>query len=249
MQFLGISAFALLNANFPTKQFLSQYPCDYKKPAIAVLLNYFGKKAKNLKAFTDKFADRPHLVELHLGFRDFTTSELMEMRAATRKIIEAKIKEAKRVIKVAGNKNTKFIICPILEDNVTLAAWKKYASMVRKELKYPLVRSTVGKDFGGGRYEELHTVRPRFHRPLGRCIANPDGVSINWGDEDYDEQISPAQAVKYKQDYSCCYAVFTWSADQQGLGGTSDYHKPPVGKRKFVVRPEAIEGHLNVWFK
>jgi len=252
MKFLGISGFALLHSNFPINQFLEQYPDKPKNnPAVAVLLNYFGKKAENLKLFCDKFAcKQSHLVELHLGFRDFTSAELVKMDKRCKAKIASKVKEAKRVIKVAGNDKTVFIICPILEDTVTVKSWAALAKEVRKTIKLPLVRSTLNASSTGGKFEERHGANPKFTRPIGRCIANPDGVSMNYGGkEKYDKQISESQAIAYRKKYNRCFAVFSWSADQQGLGGTANYNKPPVSKRKYVVTAAAIKFHRQQWFK
>jgi hypothetical protein len=250
MKWLGISAFAILNANFPIAKFLEQYPSGVKNPAIAVLLLHFGRKAKNLKAFCDKFKDRKHLVEMHLGFRDFTDSELLKMTAATKRKIDAKIKEAKRVMRVAGNDNTVWIVSPILEDTNSFKAWQVYARIVRKELSLPIVRCTIGTSAKGGRFEEKHGKNPCFSRDKKRCIANPDGVSINYGGkEKYDRQLSESQAMNYKNSMRGRFAVFTWSADQQGLGGTTNYQKPPIDKRKYVVTDAAIKFHNERWFE
>jgi hypothetical protein len=104
-------------------------------------------------------------------------------------------------------------------------------------------RSTLKGDKRGGRYQEIHGSVPRFTRPPLRCIANPDGVSINYGGEKYDKQMSPQGGAAYLKRHEKCFLRLTWSADQQGLGGTYNFNKPPVADRQYVVTDAAIDWH------
>jgi hypothetical protein len=140
---------------------------------------------------------------------------------------------------------TSIIICPILEDDLaSFHQWQEYAKIVRKHFKgVPLVRSTLNGDKRGGRYQEIHGSVPRFTRVPLKCIANPDGVSINYGGESYDKQLSPQGGVAYLKRYERNFLRLTWSADQQGLGGTYNFNKPPIADRQYVVTDAAIRWH------
>jgi hypothetical protein len=95
------------------------------------------------------------------------------------------------------------------------------------------------------RFEEKHGYNLAFTQGnRNRRIANPDGLSIDWsGKEDYHNQISVTEGLKWAKRYRACNVVLSWSAEGQGLHGQNGWGgKVPSGPdRDFIIRDEAIK--------
>jgi hypothetical protein len=265
-QWLGISGFAMLHPKFPIKRFLRQFPRDFKAPATAVLLGYFGARYANLKAFCEHYKNTFHLVELHFGFRDWTSRELTEWKPAARKKFQDKVLLAKRAMQ-RGNEKTVFILSPILEDDVSDVAFRRILNQTKKAFPDLLVvRCPIHKDPNKVKvradyferhgnmvswpvYSEGWADYDKQPASPSQFIANLDGDSIAFDNkEKYDVQITPNQGIQYRDRHSQWFCTLSWSAEQQGLGGTGNYQKPPVSQRKYIVRDAAIAFHRDKWF-
>jgi len=265
MRFNGISGFAAPNTRFPTSRFLQQYPPDVINPAIAVLPGTFGWSHKTLKAFCDRFADRPHLVEVHISngpgrrnkmykgdfAREFSVSEfnraLVSNSPRIVRRINQRCKRVKRWLARCTNEQTKIVICPELEDNLLNEAWTNLAKQISKTLPYRMVRNPVsgGK---GGFYTEEHgkTALARTRRML----ANLDGCSIDFKDGEVYKatSIGVKAATNWYKSQRLGFARFLWSANQQGLNGAGwgAAGAPPPKERDFVVTDEAMVGMRKI---
>jgi len=234
MTYKGVSGFAIMNKNFPIKRFLKQYPNDLDKPFLPILFNFFGRNWNGIDQFLEEFGDRPHLLEFHLCFRNPDP----DMADHARRIV--------RQMEKRQNDNTTVLIDPILEDVCrNTDEWKQWARNVRKQVPYKLVRCSLKSRAAGGAYQEYHGNNPRFTRQPKRCIANPDGLSINFNDnENYHNTMSVSQAKTYLQTYKNVYAIALWSANQQGLGKQQGWSStnPAPEHRNYIVTDEAING-------
>ncbi len=248
--FKGISFYACGNPNFPHEKACKCFNPDNPKPALVTMLS-FGDLIHVPKYFCNLYSDRKHVWEIHFGFRDFTTNELLEMKLKTKKEIKNRCEKVHLMLHFCINTNTKVLLCPICEDTVTLKAWRKYAKIIRQELpeyKSRLVRSTL-KTKEGGNYEERHgtnSLAPPWGKPKSKRIANLDGypVEIN-KKQDYNPHCSPEYAEKWLT-YPTAFVKFVWEADPQGL--RSSYPggpKPPFNKRKYIISKKAIKWYYN----
>lgn len=233
MTYKGVSGFAVMNKRFPFERFMQQYPKDIEKPFLPVLYGVFGKRWKNIKHFCAMYQDRPHLLEFHLCFR-----------TPDPKVVKYAAKISKKMRKI-GNANTRVLICPVLEDQMSNVAWRRLATKVELATHYPLVRCPIASPDRGGEYLERHGRDPAFTRPQDQCIANPDGVSIDLRDgETYFNQMSIDDARTYMQRQNGVHAIALWLANQQGLGsgtGWGGVGAPPPKKRNFIVTDQAIK--------
>lgn len=240
MTYVGISGFACMNRNFPSRRFLRQFPDALQRPFLPVLYNYFGKNWTTIKRFIKKFSDRPHLIEFHLSFRDIDP------------LYADYALEILSMMDYIKTPNTKVVICPVLEDVASDKEWRELAREVRFLTEYEIVRSSLQSNKGGN-IQEKHGQFPKFTKPNYKTIANPDGVSTDVGDgESYFKQITILQSKNYLERHvnDGRKAVCLWSATQQGLAKVKGWSTKglPDPKNRFtglspkdIVTDKAIE--------
>lgn len=259
MGFLGVSAFAITQKNFPLERFLKQFPKKMPKPCIAILPGSFGWEWENVGAFCEKFSAVPHLIEVHIscgparrknmfpdcdfaaGYSVGAFNEAWECDERKLRLMLAQwMEKVLPGLRRHTNAKTKFICCPELEDNMADKAWRKFAASIAGLWDVRIVRNPCMGGDDCGKHREFHG--PRYG--LGPAhIGNLDGVSVNVGDgENYVRDISPATAQKYLNSNRKALACMLWSATQQGIGQDSSYSKPRVhpDKRKYVVTDQAL---------
>lgn len=254
MGFCGISAYACMHQDFPTKAFLRQFPEGMKNPCVSVLCGTFGRNRRTLDAFLSKFVGRRTLIQFHISNGPSRRSGRLGKGSFAAGL---SVSEFNRVWEAGGNRKllrqldrfidrilpfpaSMVLVCPELEDNMTDLAWQQFAQAVRDRCSLKIVRNPCmgGRSLDGADFKEVHGLRPAAKKEL----ANLDGVSINFGDgeKQYLEWCSPAEAGRWLQ--RCAgKAAFLWSANQQGLG-TGKKPPPPHKEREFVVTEKAISG-------
>ena len=228
--FKGISTFAAMagKRRFPGEKVLTCYPKSIKKPAIAVLYGYFGRDWSFIRAFCELYQDRKHLVEIHLAFRDEPRNIIRRARVVT-----------KRMQQIA-NRNTRILICPILEDNIPDQEYVRIARRVRKATPYRLVRSGLYGRYVGGDFEELHGRTLGWHRKKSRRIYNSDGTSIILDGDQYYSQMTIAQFKKISAPAG--YARYIWYAPLQGLQNARKGERRAADEREFILTDRARAG-------
>ena len=236
MTYTGIAAFAAMNKKFPTKKVLKSYPKDIKKPGTAILFGFFGKEWKFPTAFCKKFADRPHCIEWHLCFRNPIAGLQKKAKLITRKMAEI------------GNENTKFIICPVLEDACTDAKFEKIANQIRKVTDAEIVRNPCmgGKIVGPYDYEEHHGGHPTYKKAMKSRIYNPDGMSVDFKDGDkYFNRMSVDHFESIINNQMFMWLI--WYAPLQGFKNSKSFaDKPPMHKRKYLLSRKASKGMKSI---
>lgn len=246
--YLGPSGYAIMNSKFPVRKFLQQYPDSLNKLFLPILYPFFGKNWDAVTRFLVKFKDKKKLLEFHLCFRNPDPNM---------------VKYAKNIVYEMERlqySKTKIIVCPILEDNISDAEWKWWAAKVRCVVPYRIVRSSLKFSATGGKYEEKHGKYPIFRKPFRCCIANPDGVTVDFDDgerylhnrSDRDRYIMDIEgAKKYirRAKEQHLFAAAVWSANQQRLGQQADWgNKPPVNGPdvEYIVTDKAVKGMQEI---
>lgn len=239
MAYKGIAAFAAMGKNFPVRRVLNAYPKNIEMPATAILYGLFGDSWKFPRAFCKKFADRPHLIQWHLCFRNPPT--LKELRKRTRAITQ-------RMQKL-GNENTRIVICPVLEDSCTDKKFKRIVEVVKQAAKstYPeleIVRNPYngGEIVGPYDYEEHHGGNPRYRKVMRSRIYNPDGLSVDFKDGDkYFNRMDIDDFEDIINDDMFLWLI--WYAPLQGFKDCSGWgDSPPISKRKYLLSRKAAKG-------
>lgn len=259
MTFIGISAYSLMNPRFPYKRLMKCFPKNIKHPALALLWGTFGDNLKGIKAFCDLFADREHLLEVHISNecsrrsgRDgkeiaptLSVKEYGQALAANDRAVKMQVRA--RVADVLAslrpsvtNSNTQIMLSAGLESDLPGGALTVLHRVVKRTSKLPLVYSADGHAAGlfGANYIESHSTTPNSQA----AFWNLDGTSLDFHDgEKYSPKISPAQFFEnFKEFKDHMEAVFLWSAYQQGLSGLG--LGGSYWGRSYVVTDEAISG-------
>lgn len=237
-------------------------------PCTAILWQTFTIKQNNLCAqkFLSKFKDRPHILEVHFsneaGRRNRRLSQyefaaslsvaaynsgLEKRRRGTVRLVQRNAAQIRAFIALYANKNTKAIVSTGLEDNFSNGAYKTILSLIKQAFlnvqNVQIVRNPVGhheKNYLGADFIELHGIRPSFSpKSKGKCIANLDGISINFHNRAAkDREISlrdlPSFIARHKE-LDCL--TFLWWNEPQGI---SNKFKHPRS-RKFIIESYKIE--------
>lgn len=259
MTFIGISAYAIMSPSFPYKKLLRCFPINIERPALAVLFGTFGNRVVGIRAFCDKYADRKHLVEVHisnecsrrtgrqgnqiaadLGVGAYDKALRTESRPIKSEV-RARVDEVIDRILPATNVNTVLMLSPGLESDLgssALTVLHKVVSARSKNL--PIIYSPNGHANGyyGATYIESHSTTPNSTAN----IWNIDGTSLDFGDgEQYKPKITPTNFLRsFRTNGPGKKAVFLWSAFQQGLSGIG--LGAGYDDRTFVVTANAITG-------
>lgn len=268
IRYQGISAYAGLHKRFPAARFMEQYPAGIRAPGIAFVCGCFGWNWELMELFCKRFMDVPHCVEFHISNGASRRSGRLGPGAYAEGVSVSKFNKAweaggnpalkkqlnnflgriKQALGKFGNENTKVIVCPELEDNMTDKAFNGMVQALCESglgLWFSLARSPCTGGSGAlVKYREIHG---RGASLSVTEIANLDGVSVDFGDgEKYFDQISIADAIRWMKE---CKGVLTllWSATQQGVGGESNFSNwPPHKKRVFKVTDKAILGMRSI---
>lgn len=240
----GVSCFPIMNRHYPHGRYLKMID-GLDRPFLPVLYGVFGKSWKGIRGFLEQNADKPHLLEFHLCFRN--PDPRMPRYAA----------EIERKMLLLGNDLTRVVICPILEDRCSNKEWNQWAKKVREKVEFPLVRSSLRSNYGGT-YQEKHGKYPRFTKSTQYTIANPDGCTIDFRDGENYLYANPnrkryimslRQAANYVEAHKRRYATALWSATMQGLDDTADWGEGAPPKTRFkgkkakeIITPQCFAG-------
>lgn len=257
-QFRGVSSFAAMHPAFPCDRWLSIYDEAVRRkpdflPAMAILWGDFGDDESCVKKFTERFADRPHVVEVHVMngpgrrnkqlaegsfFPEWSVGEL-NVRLQTGDYIAlggvhwvlARIDEFTRRV---GNANTRWLLSWELEANLSVPAaqmWEAhYRTLVFLGLLQPfalVANPHSPRHFGGAEFREFHSPHGT---PSGvpNCVANEDG---KYGQ-------SPSESKAFLKRYRKCAVAFLWRGDHQGRSEGSRFLPPK--NRNFVISDRDI---------
>jgi len=234
MTYKGIACFAALNPKFPTRRVLKAFPKGLEKPCTAILYELFGNDWTFVKKFCSKFSDRDHCIEWHLCFRNPISISEMKLR----------IDEILTNMQIYGNANTKFIVCPVLEDDCSNVQFKRIYKKLKKNYDFLIVRNPcMGEDsIKFCDFEEHHGKTPKYKKRKNKRIYNPDGVSVDFEDGDkYFNRFSVDQFKQVVNDDLFMWII--WYAPLQGFKNCSGWtDKPPIEKRKYKISGKAIRG-------
>ncbi len=240
-----------------------RFPCDRyihiveaaDAPALSVVWGTFGDDTTCPATFLDYFADRPHLLQIHLTnetcrrnsnqcfegelFGDVTVPQfnrrLQNYDLPTYAQIDSRIRDILTFVEKSKNENTTLVLSLGLEDNYTLPAYLSLRAYALTLWPYFVSRNPVGGHAGShvpGDILERHSRRSRFSSPL--CIANEDGNNQSFSD-----------SLAFIHRYAGCLGTFIWRAPAQGRGfkGDSLTRITPPRKRTFTISgKDIIEG-------
>ena len=269
--FIGCSFLALLHKNFPTKQAMKCFE-GIGQPAITFLWGTFGTKKSNLKPFFEMNKDKPHLVQVYLTngvcirkrnckrgevCRKDTSSKwnrkLRKKNLILKLKLKARVRSVKKTLEKHGNENSRFVLVPQLEDNLTNGAAREFIKIIREVWPYEVVRNPVGnnpyKHLSGADALELHHI----NAPLGGTIlyASNDGEDIHFNHRD--ATLLPSINSKSVRGYlsraksSGVRGIFLWAGLWQGLRGDSGGAPPP--RRRNCEVPSLDTQAINIWLR
>lgn len=248
-----------MHPNFPCDKWMTIY--EYARdrnpsflPAMAVLWGTFGEEESCVKWFAYRFADRPHVIEIH--FSNGPGRRNGQLAIEGEFFPEWSVKEYNRrleqgdVIALGGihwrmlqieefvgrveNRNTRWLISWELESNLSVRAAQMWEAHYRTLVSLGLLRDFAlvanphsPRHFGGAEFREFHS---KNGRPSGvpNCVANEDGI--------YDQ--SPSATRAFFRRYAGCAVVFAWRGEHQGRYKGSPFLPPR--NREFEV--DDIEG-------
>lgn len=224
-EYRGVAAFAAMNPRYPCEQLLRTLD-RVKRPAIAILWENFGDDPVCVQRFTDRYHDRPHLLQIHFTneacrrkrscFKNFHAeagigdyNRLLEgMPEATRTEVIERLNKIIAFIESVRTPNTRVVLSVGLEDNLSNLAYENLVSVIRANWPFELSRNrhTGGRSLLFADFEEKHSARGRPGRLA--CIANEDG-----------NDHGKSQSKKFLKRYRACAAVFLWRGRHQGRVG------------------------------
>lgn len=194
------------------------------------------------KAFLTYFADRPHLLEIHvsneagrrkagaLGIGDFAPR--LSVKEINRRLAlgdialldEYRLRIDGLVSELAPYATiySQLVLSLGLEDNYRTEAYRALKAVAEEAWPYLIVRNpcTGSKEVAPGHLKETHSTGTRFK--TGMCVANEDG--------NYGQGTSGSRA--FLRRYKGCYATFLWRGRHQGR--TSPVWTPR-NKRKIEI--------------
>lgn len=258
-QYRGVSSFAATHPRFPCDRFLAIYQRAAQldpdfKPAMALLWGTFGYETSCAKRFTELFADREHLIEIHFDngpgrrnkrlhegefFPEWSERELNERLESFDFIalggIHWRVLEILAFVQQTANRNTHVWISRQLEDNYTAGGATAWEAHVRTLMglgllpPFAIVANPHRVKFAGGaEFYEVHGLTSST--PKDRwCIANEDG--------NFDQTAKRSRA--FMKRFAHCQAVFLWRGAHQGVRKGGDFMPPR--SREFVISDRDIE--------
>lgn len=265
--FHGMDCYAGFHSKFPVKRFLRQYPEGLKRPGISLLFGTFGKNTQILEDYVTRFGAERHLIYIYfsnecsrrmgwklryeflptLSCKDYTFN--LEKRLIDRQV-RHHAQQIIRMLEPFIQPTTTLVVATGLESSMTDKAHMILANLIREEFNAlcqikrcrlllsrnpsaPIVTNRAGA--------ELIEIHGRF--PNGD-VFNMDGWSIKFGDHpDFFQATALNEAKGHFRNANLFgkFAVFGWSATQQGVYGLRNFGvKVPHRKRHFVVTDAAI---------
>lgn len=257
-QYVGLSAFAANNPNFPCDRYL-QISEASKYPAMAILWGTFGEDYTCLKRFTEKFKDRYHLVQIHFSnetcrpprANNCGTNDLYpwvdvpnwnrlleEHEAFTYQAVADRLANIRFVAEAVGNYHTTFLLSTGLEDNYTWPAYVELYQFIRARWPYLMVRNAVGGNDNGKYY--LDSFRER-HRGGAVC-----GASVHVVNEDGTADQTTGDSIRFvRKNGGRCLATFVWRPRHQGRSG--NFRFLPPEERNFEITDSDLKNLPRVF--
>lgn len=239
LAYLGIAAFASMNANYPCREAL-RIVRESPRPAFVVLWGTFGKEKSCIERYLKQNRRREHLLQIHLtneaGRRNsrLRSGELYPRASVRRynRLLEkgranrtyARIRRITRFVETVKREKTKLVLSLGLEDNFTKRARVKLLEKAQEIWPYSLAFNPVGDNCMGvpsGARCESHSLRPRFKGHP--CSWSNDGKDIL--EIDLREQL---ERVKN------CDIIYLWDAGSQGI--KNGFIDPKKREFKFDAR-------------
>lgn len=220
----------------------------FSVPALAVLWQTFGEDTSCVEAFLERFADKPHILEIHMSnqtclhgrvcyegeilpgkTKASTYARLLEAKDADLlSLIQARVDEVVAFVATHKNSNSRIIISTGLEDNFTSPAYNLVLSLLKAAqsvtdfeiARSPYNRKAYPETLGEGDLIELHGFKPKLDPSLnGRCIINNDGEDIVFHSSPADKELTVNQVPSFLKRYlDKGCLVFLWWSSPQGLG-------------------------------
>lgn len=222
-QYQGMSAYAAMSPRFPCDQWL-QLEDHASKPAMAVVWHIFGDDQACIVKFLKRYEHKPHLLQIHLSGKNcrwedapcpYSDAALREMSPATEARIRERFLGLDAMIVQYATANTRILISPLLEDNVSDDAFRNLTAVIRSNLPYDIVR--IRWTPGATQLQEFHTNGQRIGH---RCLANEDGTTN-----------SLSGSAAFLRHYAQCDAAILWRCDMQGSCGA----KKPPAQRTYTI--------------
>lgn len=252
--FRGVSSFAVMHPEFPCDKLMEAYEFARDKnpkflPALSILWGTFGEEESCVKWWAYRFADRPHVIEVH--FSNGPGRRNGQLAAEGEFFPEWSVKEYNRRLETGDfvalggihyrmlrieefarrveNANTRWLISWELESNLSVRAAQMWEAHYRTLVALGLLRDFAlvanphsPRHFGGAQFREFHSLRGK---PSGapNCVANEDGA--------YDQ--SPGATRAFFKRYAGCVVQFLWRGEHQGRTKGGSFISPR--KREFVI--------------
>lgn len=200
----GVAMLAAMLPAFNAPDAAGRTPCDKalemldatESPALAVLWGTFGDDLTCLKKFTEKLADRPHLLEIHLSnetcrrngicrqeelfpglsWEQYNT-ELERENPAVKARIETRLAGINSRLNGITQPTTLVALSLGLENHFTRRALEVLVSWVRPQWQGPIINNPVdygALETGGADYLEKHAPRNVFGG--APCMVSEDGL-------------------------------------------------------------------------
>ena len=249
-EYRGISAFAAMHPRFPCDALLAT--TDFApRPAMSVLYETFGLDHTCLHRFMQRYADKPHLVQIHFtnevcrrngncSATDTLHPEssvrgynrlLEQMNTQTQIQISLRLFFIRSAIDSAVNENTRIVLSAGLEDNYSSKAFENLiGQFVANGWPYEISRNrhAGGKSFRNAQFQEFHSANGKPGRMA--CIANEDG--------NYNQ--TPKKSRAFLSRYRKCSAVFLWREAHQGRK-KGQPRKPPRDRDFIYTAADVVE--------
>jgi hypothetical protein len=193
--YVCMSAFAWMAPQFPREQWLQMH-ARVKRPCNVVVYGTFGDDLTTLKQFTDRFADRPHAIQIHLsnetarahqvwfdgellpGVDVATLNAGLELGAPVAlEAFQDRLQNIAAAIPQVGNPRTQWLVSLGLEPHYSEAATKRLIELARSILPLGVLLVTYGRFIAGTDLVERHQ-RQRCNS--GRCVLNEDGARTDY---------------------------------------------------------------------
>lgn len=238
---------------------------DVPIPALNFLYGTFGESPHNVKVFTDRFQDIPHILSIDLSNETcrrfgrycekdrevlpFYNSDRLNQRLVRNEphveaAFRARALEILAFVEAVRNHNTTIYLNSGLENNFSLSAAKHFFEPLRLLLSgYHLGWNPVDAVYlkhpfvpESADFLQLHDLQAEF--PIDKaCHWSNDGTDIDFGNgTDYVPAIAFDYLKKRVKHYSDRCIVWVWWNTQ----GLVDPWKPP-SKRQFKIDPLEVK--------
>lgn len=268
-QFRGVASFAAMHPQFPCDQWLRIYDEALKRkpdllPAMAILWGTFGDDRTCAQRFADKFADRPHVIEVYFSngpcrrsercfdgefFPEWSEDEYnrrLEGRDEKGRYvgpdvvalggIHWRMREIERFAARVENPKTRWLVSWELESNLSVAAGIMWEAHYRTLVELGELRrfALVANPHSPRHYGRAEF--REFHSKHGRPSGVPNCVANEDGNYDQSEEESRAFLRRYRS----CAVGMLWRRKHQGLDEKGSGFTPPKSRR-FVISDRDIK--------